>query len=146
MAKSVQRSLGPMGLTNVDPAARARSTSVDQAATELERARQLLCKAASDLGYTLDSLEAAMGKGRAYIGKVLNGEKPMSLAFITALPDDLEARFELLRAESLGLICVEPVDEETARRQLVSGLFGVLSPRRPMAKVGLEPTKKTEIA
>lgn len=108
-----------MGLTTVDQRRVLRSTAVDQGL-------ELLRKAVADSGHTLDSLEAAMGKGRAYIGKVLNGEKPLSFEFITALPDDVEARFEHLRAEHFGLIVVAPVSGDDAVRNLVSGLIGVL--------------------
>lgn len=83
-------------------------------------------QAVSDCGYTLDALEAAMGKGRAYIHKVLNGEKPVSLEFIIALPDDVEARYEQLRAKALGLIVVKPSSGDAAIENLVSGLCGLL--------------------
>ena len=108
-----------MEVTVVDRTREPRSTAVDQALC-------LLRRAVADCNYTLDALEAAMGKGRAYIHKVLQGEKPLTLEFITALPDDVEARFEQLRAESFGLIVVPPVEGETAIRNLVSGLIGVL--------------------
>lgn len=117
MPKSVQMNLGPMGVTPVDRTRASRSTSVDQATA-------LLRKAVADCGYTLDALEAAMGKGRAYIGKVLNGEKPVSLEFITALPDDVEARFEQLRGEDLGLIVATPAeDTHDAAQKLLTGVF-----------------------
>lgn len=120
MARSVQAPLPPMGLTSVDRHPAPRSTAVDQALV-------LVRRAVADCGYTLDALESAMGKNRAYIHKVLQGEKPMSLEFITALPDDIEARYEHLRAEAFGLIVVAPApDADTAMRQLVSGLCGVL--------------------
>jgi hypothetical protein len=120
MGRSVAANVTAIGPMSVDRLAPARSTDVDQALA-------LMRRAVADCGYTLDALEAAMGKDRAYIHKVLQGDKPMSLDFIVALPDDVEARFEQLRAEHFGLIVVAPVDHATAVRQLVSGLVGVLA-------------------
>lgn len=119
MGRSVQAPLPPMAVTNVDRRSRPRSTSVDQALA-------LMRRAVADCGYTLDALETAMGKGRAYIHRVLQGDAPMTLEFITCLPDDVEARYEQLRAEHFGLIVVQPVEGDQAVRNLVSGLFGVL--------------------
>lgn len=126
MARSVQAQLPPMAVTNVDRRSRPRSTSVDQAL-------ELMRRAVSDCGYTLDALETAMGKGRAYIHRVLQGEAPMTLDFITSLPDDVEKRFEQLRGEHFGLIVVEPAEGDAAVRNLVSGLFGVLGRRKEVA-------------
>jgi hypothetical protein len=108
-----------MGLTTVDRRSQPRSIAVDH---DLG----LLRRAVSDCGYTLDALEAAMGKGRAYISKVLNGEKPMSHEFEIALPNDVEACYRRLQAEHHGLIVVEPAEGDEAVKRLVSGLFGVL--------------------
>lgn len=117
---SVQKPLPPMELTAIDPPAVARSMAVDQA-TALWR------QAVADCGYTLDGLEIAMGKGRAYIHKVLQGEKPMSLEFSTAFPTDVKGRHAQLSAEFHGFIVVVPTSGEDAIRQLVGGLVGVLS-------------------
>jgi hypothetical protein len=106
----------------VDPRQSGSSTDVD-------RARELLRKAASDCGYTFDALGAAMGKDRSYVHRVLNGPDRVTLDFITALPDDVEAKYEQLRAEGFGLIVVAPVDEGTALKHLVSGLVGLLHRR-----------------
>ena len=123
MPRQSQLSLGPMEVTSVDRGSTTRSTSVDQALA-------LLRKAVADCGYTLDALEAATGKGRAYIHKVLQGEKSVSLEFIIALPDDVEARFEHLRAEQLGLIVAAPAtDTHDATQKLLSGAFYLLGRR-----------------
>jgi hypothetical protein len=126
MPRNVQVPLPPMEVTPVDPCAGrvdhrsvARSMAVDQA-TELWR------KAVADCDYTLDALEAVMGKGRAYIHKVLQGEKPMSLDFTTALPADVKGRHAQLSAEACGFIVVVPVRGDDAVKQLVGGLVGVL--------------------
>jgi len=95
--------------------------------TDVDRARGLLRKAASDCGYTFDALAVAMGKDKSYIHRVLNGPDRVTLDFITALPNDMEAKYEQLRAEGFGLIVVEPVDAQTAAKHLVSGLMGLLA-------------------
>lgn len=124
MSARVQAALGPMGLPTVVQSVSARTTAVDQ----VNRGLELLRKAVSDRDYTLDALQAFMGKDRVYIHKVLQGDKPLSFAFITALPEDVQARFEQLRAESFGLIVVAPVlDGQEAIRQLVGGLMGLLA-------------------
>lgn len=71
----------------------------------------------------------------AYLSRMLSGEKPWTLRHIESLPDDVEAIYYRLRAESLGLLVAAPVDAETARRHLVSGLLGVLAPQLP-ARIG----------
>jgi hypothetical protein len=88
---------------------------------------------------------------RSYVWRLFAGEKPWSVERHLALPDDLEADFEKRRAQSFGLIVVEPVDEQTAREHLVSGLMGLLAPRglpsragKP-AKVELSVPRKQEI-
>ncbi len=121
-----QLALGPMGVTAVDRKLERRSTQVD-----LSAAVALLRRAVSDTGHTLDSLAAhfkAIGapKDRAYIGKVLNQEKPLSYEFVVGLPDDVEARFEQLRAEHFGLIVAKrPTSREQAARDLISGVLGL---------------------
>ena len=68
-----------------------------------------------------------MGKGRAYIHKVLHGDKPMSLAFITMLPDDVKVRLIELWGPEFGLVIVRPVTGPEAIRQFVGGLVGLLT-------------------
>lgn len=123
MTPSVQVPLPPMELTAVDHHKVARSTTVDQATAQYRRA-------VADCDYTLDALDAVMHKGRAYIHKVLQGEKPMSLDFITALPADVKERHAQLEAEACGFIVVVPVSGDDAIKQLVGGLVGVLHGRR----------------
>lgn len=117
-----------MRSTDVDQRAHARSTSVDLAA-----AIALLNQAVNDTGHTLDSLAAAMQKDRAYIGKVLSADKPLSYAFVIALPDDVEARFEQLRAKRFGFVVVDPApDRAEARERFVSGLLALLDAPSPL--------------
>jgi hypothetical protein len=119
-----QLGLPPMGLTTVPPDLERRGTSVPL--DDLNQVRALLRRAVADCGYTLDALEAAMGKVRTYIHKVLQGEKPLSYEFIVALPNDVEARFEQLRAEHFGLIVAKPpTSREQAARDFISGVFGL---------------------
>lgn len=114
----------PSKSKTVDLAALARATDVDRALSLL---RQVLAK--SD--WTLDALEAHMRKHKSYISRVLNGEKPMTLDFIVALPDEIEAAWEAKRAEHFGLVVVNRVSGDDAIRSLVSGLVGVLTDRLP---------------
>lgn len=118
-----QIALGPLRVTPVDLDQTERSMHVEQALALVRRAM-------ADTAHTLDSLAAHMGKDRAYIARVLKGEKPMSLAFIVALPDDLEARYEQLRAQQFGLVVVAPcTNPDRAIEQLVTGLVSLLAPR-----------------
>jgi len=116
-----QLSLPPTEVMSIDRRSQTRSTDVDQDLA-------LLRRAVADCNYTLDAMESAMGKGRAYIHKVLQGDKPMSHEFEIALPDDVEARYRQLQAEAFGHVVVTPApDQESAVRDLVRGLVGVLA-------------------
>ena len=109
---------GPAGAshpTPVDQIADPRSTSVDHSLVVL---RQVV----SDLGYTLDSLHAAMGKDRSFIHKVLYGEKPLPQDVLVALPDDIEAEWHARRAESLGGRSTRQAGRERRCRGRRSGL------------------------
>jgi hypothetical protein len=119
MASTVSRNAALSQSPDVDAAEVDGSTSVDQALA-------LLRRAVEDTGHTLDSLQAAMGKDRAYIHRVLNGDARCTLDFIVALPDDVEARFEELRAMQFGSVVVKPASRETAASQFVAGLLGLL--------------------
>lgn len=112
-----------MEVTPVDRRRQSRSILVDQATARYR-------KAVADCGYTLDALETVMQKGRAYIHKVLQGEKPMSLEFTTALPADVKERYAQLDAEECGFIVVAPVSGDEAIKHLVGGLVGVLQGKK----------------
>jgi hypothetical protein len=139
MDPTVSRGLDRRQSPSTDQPADDRSTAVDHAL-------ELLRRAVADTGHTLDSLEHAMNKGRAFIHRVLNGDARCTLDFIVALPDDVEARFEELRAEYFGRVVVAPVSDDEARRCLAIGLFhtyGVAQlPARAerMAKATVAPT------
>lgn len=104
----------------------------------IEALRQLVNHAVATLDYSHEALTAAMGKDsayRSYVTRVLNGEKPLSMAFVAALPDDVRRLIAKEEAEAHGHIVVQPSHGEEAVRHLVSGLLGVLAPKLP-AKSG----------
>lgn len=101
----------------------------------------LMREAITESRWKHGALAAAMKlPNEAYLSRMLSGEKPWTLRHIEALPDDIETIYYRLRSESLGLLVATPVDAETARRHLVSGLIGILAPRAeklPMVKAEL---------
>jgi hypothetical protein len=95
---------------------------------------------ASDLGWTFEALAThlrAAGRrvDRAYVHRVLHGDKPCGLAWLLALPADLRAAFYSRLLERLGSLVVAPLDPESARRAVVAGLCALLGPALP-AKAG----------
>jgi len=127
-----------------DPQSLQRSTAVDQALV-------LLRQAVSECGWTLDALAVEMGKDKAYIHRVLNREKPLTLEFMVALPDDVEALYEAKRAEQFGHVVVAPLAGADALKALVAGLVGVMAGALPtratqMARAALPIGKKSEVA
>jgi hypothetical protein len=127
---------------------RRQSKAIDaraaEVSTDVDDALALLRTAVHDTGWTLEALEAAMKIDKSLISRVLNGERPLTLKFLVALPDDVEARYEQLRAEAFGLIVVQPVTGADAIRHLVGGLVGLLASGLParadhMAKATLQP-------
>lgn len=113
----------------------APSVDLDQRSEAVAALTALLRRSVQECGYNLDALAAAMQKDRSYIGRVLNGEKPLHAEFEVALPEDVRRLFARLRAEAHGYIVVEQVDEASARQQLASALFHFLAPALP-AHVG----------
>jgi len=106
--------------------------STDERATAVDQTLERLRRAVSECGWTFEALEAAMGKDRSYIHRVLHGEKPMTFEFFVALPDDIEARFYALGAEHFDHIVVKlPASREEAQRDLVSGLLGLFHHQLP---------------
>lgn len=114
-----------------------RRNSDRSASADLDRWLAMLQRAMADTGWTPEALDAHWETSRGYAWRLVNGEKPWSVERLLSLPDDLEARFEHLRAESFGLIVVQPLFGEDARRALVAGLIGVLSsPALPVKTAG----------
>lgn len=130
----------PRQSSSVDADRSASSTSVDTALA-------LLRKAIHDRRWTLDALAAAMKKDKSLISRVLNGERPLTLDFQCALPDDVEALWHQSCAEGFGLIVVEPLNGADAKRAFVAGLFGMLNASALPEKAG-SPAKadlKTDV-
>lgn len=123
MALTLPRSAAPgQGYSNSQPSGdEGKSVSL-----------RLMRAAIDESGVKHEAIAAEMGlPNAAYLSRMLSGEKPWTLRHIEALPDGIEAIYYRMRSESLGLVVAEPVDFETARRHLVSGLLGVLAPRLP---------------
>ena len=92
--------------------------------------RDLLRDAIEESGWKHEALAAYMGlPNGAYLSQMLSGDKPIGTKHLLALPDDVEALFARMYAETFGLIVVSPVSADVAMRQLVSGLVGVLTSR-----------------
>lgn len=89
---------------------------------DVERALALLRRAVADCGYSAETLEPAIGKGRAHIHQVLHGRRPMSLRFFFALPEEVATRFEQLRSAHVGLIMTKPPDAEESGVDLATRL------------------------
>ena len=136
MGRSVQKPLPPMELQPVDRARSAKSTAVDRDAatrsTDVDRWLELMNRAIdqSEWANKQEALATHMGIDKAYLSRLRSGEKPWRVEHVVGLPDDVEARFERLRAEHLGLIVVEPVHGKAAVENFVSGLFGILATSR----------------
>lgn len=98
--------------------------------------RRLLRAAIDETGWKDGAVAECIGlsgeSGAAYFSKMLSGEKPIGAKHLRALPDDIEAVFARLYAESFGLIVVAPTHGDDAVKALVSGLFGVLAPSLPV--------------
>lgn len=110
----------------------------------------LIRRAIDDSGWKHTAIAAVLGVTPQYLSRQLDGEKPWTLRHQDALPDEVEAIYARLYAEHLGLIAVAvPTSAEQARRDLVSGLFGLLH-RLPekaatFAKAELTPTAARKV-
>jgi hypothetical protein len=103
-------------------------------------ALETLRRCARDLGWTEEALAVHLKDDRtysAYVHRVLAGDKPLSLAWLEALPEDLKAAFYGRRAEQLGQLVVSPVtDPAEARRMVLAGLLALLPASALPAKAG----------
>lgn len=113
--------------------------------TDVDSALALLRTAVHDCGWTLDALAAHMHRDKSLVSRVLNGERPMTLSFLVALPNDVEALYESRRAEHFGLIVVAPLHGPDAVKAFVGGLLGVLTDRQKlaMAKADIPAAQQT---
>lgn len=130
------RSQSPCGDRRREP----RSTGIDQFLG-------LLRQAMRDTDYSLEALASALEQGigrhvdKAFLWRMLNGERPLPVAYLVALPRDMKVRMAQLTAEGFGLIVVRPSSAEHAAGQFVSGLLGLLAAERRSATVsGLTAT------
>lgn len=108
---------------------RVTTDVVSSADVDLSMLRGWVRKAVYDTGWGPDSLSApeAMDRDKGNISRVLNGERPLSIDFILALPKDVQAEFSALYAKHHGWLVVRPVSPDQAVQNLVSGLLGVLA-------------------
>lgn len=95
----------------------------------MARALTFLRQAVEQCGYTHDALALVMGCSPSLVTRVLNGERPLREDWICRLPDDVEALFLQKRAESFGVIVVQPLAGLDAQKAFVSGLFGLMGAR-----------------
>jgi hypothetical protein len=120
MATSSLRSSAVVDQANPDDrCAPARSTDVDLVT--------LIRQAIHDAGWNQEALASHMGHDKAYISRVLSGEKPLNARFVSALPDDVEKLVVRRYAEHFGFVVVAPLEGEAAVAALVGGLVGLLT-------------------
>ncbi len=127
-------------------------------ATSVARYFELLRKAVFDTHWTNDAIAAELNAAfadedrhfdKSYVRRMLNEEKPLAVDVLLSFPADVKALFARLCAADFGHIVVERVDAETARQQLASGLFNLLTPQLPARTSGpiraeLRTREKTE--
>lgn len=108
----------------------ATSAGLEQG-NDVALVRELLREAIDETHSKHDAVACAMGVGSPYLSQMLAGEKPIGSKHLRALPDDVEAVFARLYAESFGLIVVVPAEGEKALTAFVSGLAGLLGAKLP---------------
>ncbi|HZR25492.1 MAG TPA: hypothetical protein VFA59_17990 [Vicinamibacterales bacterium] len=85
-----------------------------------------------------------------YLSKLLSGEKSLSAAHLSALPDDIETIFHRKRAERFGHLVVKPLSGLDAQKAFVAGLIGIMSkpelPVRAEAMVKAPSTTTLKVA
>jgi len=102
---------------------------------DLAELRAWINRAIEEQGWNHEALAAHMHKDRAYISRVLSGEKPLSAAFMRELPDDIELVVAKFYAQAFGLIVVAPLSGPAAIEGLVGGLVGLLMAAAPQLPV-----------
>ena len=90
----------------------------------VDRALVMIRKAVADGGWSLDALAAHMGKSRAHIHRILNGERPMTLLFMAQLPPDVKVGVAKGWAEAFGFYVVTPAEGEAAVKNALSIIAG----------------------
>jgi hypothetical protein len=94
---------------------------------DLEQWLDDLREAMGATGWTPESIDAHWNTSRGYAGRLCRGEKPWSLERILALPADLKAELDRLRAQRSGWIVGALVSREEGIRQLFCGLVSVIT-------------------
>lgn len=111
----------------------SQGSSVDRDAvtrsTDVDRWLALMNQAIDDSAWARkqDALATFMGIDKAYLSRLRSGDKPWRVEHVVSLPDDIESRFETLRAESFGAIVVQPLTGLDAQKAFVAGLVGLMS-------------------
>lgn len=127
--------------TNVAIASLAgHSTSVDDAGAKLstvvDNELAVLRGCIQECGWTLDALSAHTGQDKSLISRMLNRERPLTLAFMCALPDDVASLYAARKAERFGHIVVAPVSREDGLKAFIAGLCAVLGASALPVKAG----------
>jgi len=122
MKSKIPSSSAPSQATVVDRDAVTRSTDVDQWLA-------LMNQAIDESGWAKkqDALATFMGIDKSHLSRLRSGEKPWRVENVVALPDDIEARFEALRAESFGaVVLTRPQDVVEAKKSVLTGIASLL--------------------
>jgi len=124
--------------TNGTAHASARQANLDTARVVAEdngvSLLRLVRRAIDDSGWKHAAVASVLRVKPPYLSLMLSGEKPWTAKHLAALPDEIEQRFAQSYAESFGHLVVEPLDGESAIKQLLAGLCGVLSEGRAAKK------------
>lgn len=122
---------------SLDCGERTRATAVAQAEAEVAQLLVFVRQAMAETKWTTEALASEMGYTDAsYPAKVLKGEKPLTAAFLVALPDDVEAKFSAKWAKHRGAVVAAPLHGVAAVEALVSGLIGVLAAPQLPSRAG----------
>jgi len=133
MSESFRRDVAASQPDSLDQQESARATFEAQPEEHIEMLRVFVRQSMEEAGHNTESMAAAMGyRDASYPGKVLKGEKPLSLVFLVTLPRDVRTLFVDKWAEHHELICVQPLTGKAAREALVAGFFGVTAPQLPV--------------
>lgn len=122
MADSIRDDARPDQPITVDLTDASRSSVVD-----LAEMRAWINRAIAESGWNQEALASHLQKDKAYVSRVLSGEKPLSASFIRELPDDIERIVARYYAQSLGLVVVAPLSGPAAIEGFVGGLIGLLT-------------------
>lgn len=140
--------------TSMRAAATLRQSSADdvpvlRTSTTVDHDLAVLRQVISDLNWTFEAIAAAMGRGESYkthVSRVVSGERPMSLEFIKALPDDIEVEWHARLAAAGGRVVVTPASDDSAVQHFVGGLLTLLRQGQPPLPAKASAMAKVEPA